>query len=71
MSVTPTVARRARYKLLCSILTTHGYAILALAVIQPFFSSSPRFTLIQAIGLMLGLAAQSFAIYIAPYGKPP
>jgi hypothetical protein len=69
MTVTRASARHARIKLSGSILTTHGYAILGLAAIQPLLSNSGKLTLAQICGAIVGLAAQLGAIYIAPYGE--
>ena len=69
MTVPRTAARRARLKLLGSIATTHGYAILGVAIVQPLISGLFNLSLFQIGGTLLGLAAQAFAIYIAPYGE--
>lgn len=71
MTLTRAAARRARLKLLGSILTTHGYAILAIAVLQPMLSGAHILTIYQIVGFLLGVAAQSIAINIAPYGEAP
>jgi hypothetical protein len=70
MTVAKTIARRARFKLVSSILTTHGYAILGVAIVQPLLSGTPRFALPQIAGFIAGLTMQGFAIYIAPLGEP-
>ncbi len=69
MTITKATARRARIKLVSSILTTHGYALLGGTVIQPLLSNSGRFTLVQICSAIVGLVAQASAIYIAPYGE--
>ena len=70
MTITKALARRSRLKLLGSILTTHGYAILAIAVLQPMLSGAHIPSIYQIVGFIVGVAAQSLAIYIAPYGEP-
>ncbi len=70
MTITKAAARRARVKLMASILTTHGYAILGFSVIQPLLSNPLKFTIYQIAGSDPGLAFQVLAVYIAPYGEP-
>ncbi len=68
-TVSKATAHRARFKLLGAILTTYGYAILGLAVLQPMLAGSHNLSVYQVVGLLIGLAVQSYAIYIAPYGE--
>jgi len=70
MTMAHAAARRARIKLIGSILTTHGYAVLGFAVIQPVLSGTFSLPAYRLAGLLVGIAVQAFAIYIAPYGEP-
>ncbi|HWD25626.1 MAG TPA: hypothetical protein VG387_00570 [Rhizomicrobium sp.] len=69
MTITKAASRRARFKVLGAIAATHGYAILALAIVQPMLSAAPKFTSQQIGGLIVGLAMEAFAVYIAPFGE--
>lgn len=69
MSVTRAAAHRARVKLLGSILTNYGYALLGGAAIQPLLSGQAKLTASQVVGGLLSLVLQGVAVYIAPYGE--
>ena len=64
------IARRVRLKLLCSILTTYGYAVAGVSLLQPFFATTPApITPVRMSGFAFALALQGVAIYIAPKGE--
>ena len=64
------LAKRARYKLFGSILTTYGYAILGVAIIQPLMSDhSQELTAPRRWGILLAVVLQGAAVYIAPKGE--
>jgi len=63
-------ARRARLKLFVTMLMTYGYSIAGVALLQPFFATTPApITLVRISGFLFGLAIQGVAIYIAPKGE--
>ncbi len=65
-------SRRARLTLVGGILTTYGYAIAGVSLLQPFFASAPEpLTPVRISGFAFALAIQSVAIYIAPKGEKP
>jgi hypothetical protein len=68
MKVTKQAARKARFKLARSILTTYGYALVGGAVIQPITSTSATLNHAQAISAALGILSPLLAMYIAPQG---
>jgi hypothetical protein len=70
MTITKAAARRARCKVVGSLAATHGYAILGAPIIQPLLTGQLKFTAVQVAAVIIGVAIQSFAIYIAPYGEP-
>jgi hypothetical protein len=61
----------SREKLVCSMLTTNGYAILAAALIQPVLTAGGKLGLFQFVGFAAGLLMEGVALYIAPYGEEP
>ena len=64
------LAKRARYKLLGSILTTYGYAVLGVAVIQPLMADhAQEITTSRRWGILLAVVLQGAAVYIAPKGE--
>jgi hypothetical protein len=69
MTITKASARRSRTKLIASILTTHGYAVLGVAIVQPLLSGAPKFSVFHMLGGILGVAMQAVAVYLAPYGE--
>ena len=69
MTITKTVARRARAKVLGSLAVTHGYGILGLAIVQPMLSGPHVISAYQIAGCVIGATAQCFAVYIAPQGE--
>jgi hypothetical protein len=65
-------ASRARFKLLGSIMTTYGYAILAAAMIQPLLSDPVQeISVPRRWAILVALAFQAVAVYIAPRGEKP
>jgi len=69
---TKVAASRARFKLLGSIMTTYGYSILAVAIIQALLSDRlQEITAPRRWGIVLALALQGLAVYIAPKGEKP
>jgi hypothetical protein len=69
LTITKQAARKARYKLLRTIFTTYGYALVGGAAIQPLTAAAaPNITVGQVASLALGLLLQLAALYIAPQG---
>ena len=66
-----THAERARFKVLGTILTTYGFAIMGGSIIQPLLSAGQGLTLLRVSGIVLALVFQAAAIYIAPKGEKP
>jgi len=64
-------ARRARFGLLGSMFTTYGYAIIGAAIIQPFLTGQMQMTESRGWAILLALAFQGAALYIAPRGEKP
>jgi hypothetical protein len=55
-------SRRARYKLVCTMLTTYGYALLGVAAIELLQSAKGTLTPAQALALAVGIAFQAYAV---------
>jgi hypothetical protein len=69
MVMTVRAARRARMKLLRSLLTTWGYGLMGAAGL-PFVRTTPgQFTSLQLAIFALGAMFQAVAIAIAPEGE--
>jgi hypothetical protein len=66
-----TAAKRARYKLAASMLTTYGYAIMGVSAVQPLLMEHGIFAGRQIAGMALAVACQLLALYIAPKGEKP
>lgn len=59
---------RARTKLLSTMLTTYGYAIVLAAVLEPFTSKSTT-SAANVLLALIGLACHGIALYISPRGE--
>lgn len=64
-------AQRAQFRLLGTILTTYGFAIMGGSIIQPLLSAEQGLTLLRILGIVLAPVFQGVAIYIAPKGEKP
>ncbi len=65
-------ASRARYALLCSILTNFGYVLAGVSLVQPFFAPVPTpITMWRIAGFLIGLALLALALYLVPRGEKP
>jgi hypothetical protein len=53
------------------MLTTYGYAIMAVSAVQPLFTEHGAFAGRQIAGMTLAVACQLMALYIAPKGEKP
>ena len=71
MAETRHAARRARYKMSNSILTTYGYALIGASAIQPFVVNGNRPGAIQVVSVLIGLSFHAAALYNAPKGEIP
>ena len=66
----PKTASRSRWKLLASMMTTYGYALLGGTVLQPLLKGGPvSWTVLAGAGL--GVVFHALALYISPKGEPP
>ncbi|HTQ12734.1 MAG TPA: hypothetical protein VMH86_02575 [Rhizomicrobium sp.] len=71
MAETRHAARRARYKLSNSILTTYGYALIGASAIQTFVINGKLPGTVQFASVVIGLSFHAVALYNAPKGEVP
>jgi hypothetical protein len=65
-------AARARYAMLCSMLTNLGYVLAGVSLVQPFFAAVPTpITAWRIGGFLFGVALLALALYLVPRGEKP
>ena len=58
----------ARLKLFGTIFNTYGFAALGGSLAEPFLKGEP-FTIWNAVGITMGIAAHGLALFVAPIGE--
>lgn len=60
---------KARWKLLGSLLTTYGYALVGTGAAQTFSHEGALVNFTLVAGALVGVVFQAIALYIAPKGE--